>query len=291
MNEAPRIVLTGATSGLGRLAACELARRGAELILTARSADKAEQTRLGILAAAPDAQIDFFFGDFTRLDDVRRVGEQITARYRRVDVLINNAGLHAFAARVTPDGYPEMVAVNYLAPFVLTNALLPILRESPCARVVNVASEASRHHGTFQLPADLTDITPFTARESSRRYGKTKLMNVLFTKELARRTRDTPLTSNCLDPGFNVTGLGRELRFAGPLRRILELSGIGDPRRGADLIVALATDARYATTTGRYITLKGHREIAAAAPGEDPHVQAALWAATEHLLERGRRSG
>jgi NAD(P)-dependent dehydrogenase (short-subunit alcohol dehydrogenase family) len=177
-----------------------------------------------------------------------------------------------------------MVAVNYLAPFVLTETLLPALYAAPDARIVNVASEASRNHGTLALPDDLVDTTPFTARESSARYGKTKLMNIMFTMELARRLADTTITANCLDPGFNVTGLGRELRFARLLERILTALRIGDPNRGADLIVALATQPEFATGTGQYVTARGHRRITPVSPGNDPHTQLALWQLTTDLL-------
>lgn len=287
MTYVPTIVLTGGTSGLGRLAALGLARRGLRLALTARSEYKATETRLEIQKAVPGAQVDVFLGDLSLLDDVRRMGERIRERYGRLDALINNAGLHAFEPRITADGYPEMVAVNYLAPFVLTDALLPALRNAPSARIVNVASEASRHHGTLDLPADLTDTTTFTARGSSAIYGKTKLLDIMFTMELARRLVDTRITVNCLDPGFNVTGLGRELRFASALERVLKILRIGDPRRGADLIVSLATDPRYAQETGLYVTARGHKPITPTSPGDDPSMQRKLWDHTSALLAHG----
>ena len=284
MTDQPIIVVTGATNGLGRLAALELARRGSRLVITARSADKAAHTRAELEAAAPAAHVDTVFADFSNLNEVRSMGEDIAERHGHVDALINNAGLHAFEPRTTPDGYSEMIAVNYLAPFVLTDTLLPSLRNARNARIVNVASEAARNHGTLRIPADLTDTTSFTARGSSERYGKTKLMNIMFTLELARQLEATGITVNCLDPGFNVTGLGRELRFAGALERILTTLGIGDPRRGSDLIVALATDPRFGEVTGRYITAKGSREIAPVPPADDLQAQAELWAATRELV-------
>ncbi len=284
MNPPPTIVITGATNGLGRIAAVELARQGAHLAITARNEAKAEATRADILAVAPDTEVDIFLADFTRIADTRRVGQDIAARYDHVDVLINNAGIHAFEPRITSDGLPEMVAVNYLAPFVLTGALLPLLEQAPAGRVVNVASEASRRHGTLTLPGDLTDTTPFTARGSSKPYGKSKLLDIMFTMELARRTTGSRVTANCIDPGFNTTGLGRELGFAARLERILTALHIGDPRRGAALIVALASDAKYSDATGRYITVRGHRDIEPTAPGNDPATQAHLWTATEQLL-------
>ncbi|MEU8238286.1 SDR family NAD(P)-dependent oxidoreductase [Actinoplanes missouriensis] len=275
----PTIVVTGATSGLGRLAATRFAQQGAHLVITARDPQKADQVRR-------ETGADVLLGDLARLDDVRRIGREIAERYDRIDVLVNNAGIHAFAPRTTADGYPEMVAVNYLAPWLLTRELLPALRRAPAARVVTVASEASRRHGTVRVPRDLTETVPFTARRSSEHYGRSKLFDIMFTAELARRLAGSTVTANCLDPGFNTTGLGRELRFAGLLEKALTRLRIGDPARGAGLIVALATDPAFAGRSGGYYTVRGTRQIRPVAPGDDPDLQRLLWEETERLLLR-----
>lgn len=286
----PTIVITGATSGLGRLAAIELAAQGARLAITARDPDRADATRAAIRAAAPDAEVDVFLADFARTADVLRAGSEIAAHYDKVDVLINNAGLHAFEQRITPDGLPEMVAVNYLAPWILTQALLPTLGKAGRARVVNVASEASRRHGTLTLPDDLTDTSRFTSRESSQRYGASKLLDILFTLELARRIEGTGITANCLDPGFNVTGLGRELGFAAPLEKLLTRLHIGDPARGAGLIVRLATDPYFEGPSGGYYSVKNTARLIPVHPGGDAETQRRLWRQTEELLHGLRRA-
>jgi NAD(P)-dependent dehydrogenase (short-subunit alcohol dehydrogenase family) len=278
------IVITGATSGLGRLAAVELAKRGAHLVITARSEAKADATRALIDEAAPGTAVDVFLADLSRMGDVKRVGAQIADRYERIDVLINNAGLHAFEQRVTADGYPEMVAVNYLAPWLLTTTLLRRLIDSSPSRVVNVASEASRRHGTLTLPDDLTDTTRFTARGSSPIYGKTKLLNIMFSQELARRVAGTRVAVSSLDPGFNVTGIGRELGFAAYLERILNFLHIGDPARGAGIIVRLATDPAFEEVSGGYYSVKDAAPLTPTPPGDDPAAQRRLWEATEALL-------
>lgn len=274
----PTIVITGATSGIGRLAAIDLVRRGARVLITARDPERGEQARRQIGAQS------VFVGDLGRLDDVRRIGQEITDHHERIDVLINNAGLHAFEARTTPDGFPEMVAVNYLAPWLLTQALLPALRRSPSARIVNVASEASRRHGTLRLPDDLTTTVTFSARGSAEHYGRSKLFDIMFTMELARRLAGTTVTANCLDPGFNTTGLGRELRFAAVLEGILRRLRIGDPARGAGLIVALATDPSLDGRSGGYYSRRLTRQIQPAGPGNSPALQAELWKQTEQLM-------
>lgn len=286
MNEAPTIVLTGATGGLGALAATSLAATGAHLVITARSAQRAQGTISSVREVAPAADPEVVVVDLSRPAEVHRAGEEIRSRHGRIDVLINNAGIHAFEPRATADGLPEMIAVNYLAPFVLTRELLPSLRRSPAGRVVNVASEASRRHGDLRIPQVLSDTTPFTARGSSERYGQSKLLDIMFTLALARRLDGSTVTANCVDPGFNVTGLGRDLRFAAGLERVLRALRIGDPARGAGLIVDLATAARYAGRSGLYVTEKQRRELVPVAPATDASAQDELWRATERLLER-----
>ncbi|HWX66598.1 MAG TPA: SDR family NAD(P)-dependent oxidoreductase [Rhodanobacter sp.] len=288
MMERPTIVLTGATGGLGRLAAIELARRGAHLVLIARDKAKAEVIRALIEAVAPQSTAEIFLGDLSSMSDVRRVGTEIATAHPSIDVLINNAGLHAFEQRITVDGFPIMVAVNYLAPWLLTHFLRPALITAVGAhgeaRVVTVASEASRRHGKLALPADLTDISPFTALGSSLLYGKSKLLDILFSQELARRLEGTRVTANALCPGFNVTGLGRELRFAAPLERMLRALRIGDPAKGAGIMVHLAIDPEFRGTSGGYFSVKGGRPLTPVWPGGDLELQARLWAQTEQLL-------
>lgn len=164
------IVLTGATSGIGQLAAVELARRGAHLVLTARDKTKAAATCERIHAAAPGARVDVHYADFSSLDSVAALGLEIASRYERIDVLINNAGLHAFEQRVTVDGHAEMLAVNYLAPWLLTDILREALvRSAPIpnchGRVRGFktqwradAGERPLRHGPIHAPWFIEDL-------------------------------------------------------------------------------------------------------------------------------------
>ncbi|GFZ29852.1 short-chain dehydrogenase [Clostridium zeae] len=279
------VVLTGATSGLGQLVAAELAKRGVHLVLTARSKSKAEETMSMLKSINPEAKVDFFYGDLSSMKDVKRIGDEINSTYPNIDVLINNAGLHAFEQRITEDGFSEMIAVNYLAPWLLTYILQETLIKSGEATVVNVASEASRNHGILKLPEDLTDTSTFTARESSKLYGKTKLLNIMFTGELARLFVGTGVTVNALNPGFNVTGLGRELAFASVLERILNLLHIGDPHRGADIIVRLATDTKYKEVTGGYFNVGTGKAINPSYPCGDEGLENKLWTYTKEIFK------
>src|SRR5260370_29882378 len=203
----PTIVITGATSGIGRCAAIALARQGTNLVLTARRKAKADATVAMIESAAPGARVDVHYGDFGNLASVAALGREIVARHARIDALINNAGIHAFRQRVTADGYPEMVAVNYLAPWLLTNILRETVIRSAPSRIVTVASEASRQAAGFDPLAALSHKGPISARGSSAIYGQTKLMNIMFSMELARGLTGTRVAVNFLSPGFYGAGL------------------------------------------------------------------------------------
>jgi NAD(P)-dependent dehydrogenase (short-subunit alcohol dehydrogenase family) len=285
MPTSPIIVLTGATNGLGRLAAVELAKHGSHLVIIARNASKADETRALVDQAAPGSACEVFLADLAVMDDVRRVGKEIAARYDHIDVLINNAGIHAFEQRITCDGFPEMMAVNYFAPWLLTQALRDVLVRSAPARVVNVASGASKRHGVLTLPDDLINTAPFTTLGSSPIYGKTKLLDIMFSQQLARELAGTNVTVNALCPGFNVTGLGRELWFANALERILNFVGVGDPRHGAGIIVYLAVDPELEDKTGGYYSVDRSLQTPVA-PGGDVELQKKLWDLTEGLLKK-----
>lgn len=283
MSTRPVIMITGATNGIGLIAATQLASMGADLILTARSMEKADAAKSVILAAAPDTGIDFHKLDFTDLAGVAAAGAAISQRHTKIDVLINNAGIHAFKPRVTKDGFAEMIAVNYFAPWLLTQILRDTLIRSGPSRIVNVASEASRQSGPLDIAHDLTDVSPFTARGSSKIYGRSKLLDIMFSLELAAQLANTQVAVNCLCPGFNVTGLGRELgALSIGLARVLKFLKIGNPALGAEMIVKLATDPAFEQRTGAYVTRNG--DATPFPPADNPGARRRLWAETERLL-------
>ncbi|MHC5258491.1 SDR family NAD(P)-dependent oxidoreductase [Streptomyces sp. UC4497] len=292
----PVVVMTGATNGMGRLAALDLARRGVRLGVVARSRAKADALREEVERVAPGAPVDVFLADLSLLGDVRRVGEEIAARYARIDVLINNAGLHAFSQRVTSEGYAEMTAVNYLAPWLLTDILCDRLIASAPARIVTVASRASLRAGPLDLVdpvKDLIDTAPFTRRGSGPLYGRSKLMDIMFTQELGRRLEGAGVSVTCCCPGFNATGLGRELPLSGVLEKVLNRLSIGDPQHGADIIVRLATDPSpgFADSVGGYFAARTAEPLQCPESGRAEGAQRALWEATAALVRdfRGPR--
>ncbi len=284
MPHRPKVLITGATDGIGQLAAIELARHGADLILTARSQSKAAATRAQIEAAAPGAAVDVFYADFSDLRRVVAVGRAIAARHPNIDVLINNAGLHAFKQRITKDGFAEMMAVNYFAPWLLTSVLRDNLVRSAPARIVTVASEASRQSGGLSIDKDLLDTAPFNARGSSKIYGRTKLLDIMFSIELARQLEGTGVAVNCLDPGFNVTSLGRELGFSAPLAKALNWLGIGNPAHGAGIIVRLAIHHEFGVKTGQYVFVRNARKLTPIEPANSDEQRRRLWISTAQLL-------
>jgi NAD(P)-dependent dehydrogenase (short-subunit alcohol dehydrogenase family) len=267
-------VVTGATSGIGKAAAAALARQGAQVVLVGRDRGRAEAAAAEMGAAStvpPKVEI----ADLTSMDQVRALAGRL-ASLERIDVLINNAGLVFGERRVTQDGFEHVFAVNHLAPFLLTNLLLPKLTGSALARVVTVTSDA---HSAASL--DLDDPSLEHGWNSWRSYANSKLANILFTRELARRLDGTGVTANCAHPGVVRTGFGREssplLRFGLTLARPFLLS----PERGADTIVYLASSPDVAGETGGYYVKRQRREPSAAA--RDDAAARKLWDISEKL--------
>ncbi|HZK92271.1 MAG TPA: SDR family NAD(P)-dependent oxidoreductase, partial [Stellaceae bacterium] len=188
-------VVTGASAGIGLYTALGLARAGMQVIVVGRDPGRAEEARRFIRTRAPGAEIDTALADFASLDAVRGLAADILARYDRIDVLVNNAGLICPRLAQSADGYELTIAVNHLAPFLLTSLLLDRLEGSAPARIVTVASVA--HRGARLDPATMThppEWTPLSA------YGRSKLANILFTHALARRLDPARVTACCLHP-------------------------------------------------------------------------------------------
>jgi len=267
-------VVTGATSGIGKAAATALARMGAQIVLVGRDQGRTEATAAEIGANAavpPKAEI----ADLASMEQVHALAGRLGS-LERIDVVVNNAGLVLGERRVTEDGFEHVFAVNHLAPFLLTNLLLPRLTGSAPARVVTVTSDA---HSAANL--DLDDPNLEHGWDSWRSYANSKLANILFTRELARRLDGTGVTANCAHPGVVRTGFGREgkplLRLGTTIARPFFLS----PERGADTIVYLASSPDVAGETGGYYVKRQRREPSAAA--RDDAAARRLWDISEKL--------
>jgi NAD(P)-dependent dehydrogenase (short-subunit alcohol dehydrogenase family) len=244
-----RVVITGATAGIGLAAAEELARRGAQLAMVARDADRARSAADRIAAAAPDAAPpDVLMADLSSQVSVRRVAAEVAERYPRVDVLVNNAGAINTKRVTTEDGIELTWAVNHLAPFLLTTLLLDRLRASAPARVVTTASDA---HMGARIPFE--DFEAGTDRTVGfRRYAQTKLANILFTSELARRIEDSGVTANCYHPGFVASNFNRNNGARMRLAMMLSRPFARSNERGADTLVWLADSPEVAEQSGWY---------------------------------------
>jgi retinol dehydrogenase 12 len=237
-------LVTGATSGIGKATAARLAELGATVITVARDRAGGEQAATEIRRRAPRAQIEVLTADISRLGQVRALAAEVQDRHDRLDVLINNAGVAKFRQELTPDGLGVTLATNHLGPFLLTNLLLDLLKKSAPARVVTVSSD--RHKQQRSVPWH--DLEP----GHDCTYEASKLLNILFTHELARRLAGTGVTANCLSPGFVRTELGREA--TGAFRVFLRLARPfqSTPEAGAQTSVYLATSPQVAEVSGHY---------------------------------------
>ena len=286
MSEQRTVVVTGATNGIGEAAAIELARRGDRVGIVGRNPAKAEATVGRIKDAAPGASVDVFIGDLSLMADVRTVAAEILERYPRIDVLVNNAGIQLQEQRTTSEGYPEMVAVNYLAPWLLTALLRDRLVESAPARVVVTASEAHRIGWTVDPDTILTDASPWGRGAVMREYGKSKLLDVLFTFELADRLDGTGVTANCCCPGLVATGLaGTDNVTDRVATRLSSTPLVRRPDQGAQVLVRLATEPEFADRTGAFVSSTPGAGLLPTIPSvRDVMLRRRLWEATDRLL-------
>lgn len=245
-------LITGGTSGIGKAAAGELARLGATVVIVARSQERGERAAADIGTSSGSGAVEALVADLSSLVAVRQLAGEFRARHGRLDVLINNAGVYRTARSETQDGLEMTFAVNHLAPFLLTLLLLDLLKASAPARVVNVASAAH-----MNAEVDWEDLqTTHSYGFGQRAYGQSKLANLLFTYELARRLEGTRVTANCLHPGVVRTGLWNgSPGFSGRIADLLTALArpfLRTPEQGAATIVYLASSLTVEGLNGKY---------------------------------------
>ncbi len=270
------VLITGANQGIGKASAEALGKMGAKLILVCRNPEKAKAA-IADIEKAGAKDVELLVGNVGSQKDVRRIAAEVLAKHDRLDVLLNNAGVLVTERRETVDGIEETLAVNHLGYFLLTTLLLDLLKKSGPSRVVSVSSEA--HRGA---KVTWDDIQLKRGWSSFRAYGQSKLCNILFTRELARRLEGTNVTANCLHPGVIASGFGHtDGGFISVLVSIARPFFI-TPEKGARTQVWLASAPEVAGVGGKYFDKCKERQPNKAA--QEAGAPERLWAISEELV-------
>ncbi len=292
-------LVTGATGGIGFVTALELARLGATVVVAGRSPERCAASIGTIRAATGNQRVTSLCADLASQSDVRRLAREFLADHGRLDVLVNNAGAVFAVRRESVDGVEMTLAVNHLAPFLLTTLLLPVIEATPGARIINISSDAqkdvpgfnfddpqARRGGLGGYPRSewasvVYSLAAPWAHPGFLQYARTKVANILFTTELARRLAGAGVSANAVHPGLVVTGLSSGNGVYGwCMRRFVGLRGIS-AEEGAAPLLRLATAAEVSGVTGAYFV---GNERATPSPGaSDPDAAGRLWALSEAL--------
>lgn len=272
-------LVTGATAGIGLVAAEALAIQDATVVIVGRNPQKCEQTVNAIKAKSGNSNVSYLVGDLSLLRQVEQVADQFKARFDRLDVLLNNAGAVVMDRQVTAEGYEMTFALNHLSYFYLTHLLQELLLRSAPARIINVSSDA---HRGGKLNFD--DLMGEKSYSGFGAYSNSKLANVLFTYELARRLEDTGVTANALHPGLVATNFGKNnggiMKLLMPLVQFFALT----PVKGAETSIYLATAPEVAEVTGKYFAKK--QAVQSAPASYDVATQKRLWQVSEELVQK-----
>jgi NAD(P)-dependent dehydrogenase (short-subunit alcohol dehydrogenase family) len=276
------VVITGATSGIGEVAARRLADMGARIVLVARDRARGEASLARLGRGVKSNPHSIHYGDISRISEMTRLASEIAAAEPRIDVLINNAGAVFGAHHVTEDRLELTFALNHMAYFVLTNGLRERLMAAAPARVINTASSAHRGRRL-----DFDDLQSRKAYSAINAYGRSKLCNILFTRELSRRWAGSGVTANCLHPGFVATRFGDG--SGGWHARVFSVAKVFaiSPEKGAETMVYLASSRDVADVSGEYFYKC--RPATPSAEALDDGAAARLWIESAKLAEIERR--
>jgi NAD(P)-dependent dehydrogenase (short-subunit alcohol dehydrogenase family) len=275
------VVITGGNSGIGLETAVGLARQGAEVIITARDPERGKRAVDDIKARSGSDTVDLVVFDLGDLASTRAGAAELLDRCPRIDVLVNNAGVVLTERTETADGYESTFAINHLGPFLLTNLLLDRIKASAPSRIVNVASTAHRGARNGLVFDDLHNTRRY---KQMRVYSQSKLANILFTTELARRLQGTGVTVNSLHPGTVRTGYGRDGDTTGLLALGIKIGSrfFLSPEKGADTSIYLASSPDVADVSGEYFIKRKVRKASSAARDDDAARQ--LWEVSEQMV-------
>jgi len=275
------VIITGGNSGIGLETAVALARAGATTLITARDEGRGAAAVTDIRSRSGNSEVGLVVFDLASLASVREGAADIKDRCPRIDVLVNNAGLVLTERQETVDGFETTFAVNHLGPFLLTELLLDRIKDSVPARIVNVSSTA---HSTARRGLDFDDLQSKGGYRGMQVYGSSKLANIYFTTELARRLAGTGVTVNSLHPGTVATGYGRDGDTKGFLAVGISIIRpfLLTPEKGAQTSVYLASSPDVADVTGAYFVKCKVRTPSKAA--QDGEAAARLWDVSERLV-------
>ncbi|GAB4214677.1 MAG: SDR family oxidoreductase [Roseiflexaceae bacterium] len=269
-------LVTGGSSGIGKAAALELAQRGAHVVIVARDPERTEQAAEEIRRTSDNHRVEAIRADLSVQQQVRDLAAQIIQRYPRLDVLVNDAGVYLSRRQLTPDGMEMTLAVQYLAPFLLTNLLRDLLVRSAPARIVNVSS-IFHHLGRINFD----NLQGERSYEGTLAYAQSKVAVILFTRELARRLAGTGVVVNSMEPGAVATRIGRSAPLYFQLSFGLLWPVLRSPAEGARTIVHLACAPEVAAVSGRHFV--DCRERTPAPVARDDALAECLWAVSEQL--------
>jgi len=266
-------MVTGARTGIGQVTALELARMGAAVVMVCRTAERGEEARHEVMRASGNGSVDLMICDLSSRKQVRRLASEYKIKHDRLHVLVNNAGVVLRRRTLSEEGIEMQLAVNHLAPFLLTNLLLDVLKAGVPSRVVTLSSGMYR---TASL--DLGNLQGEKSYKAMRQYALTKLLNIYFTYELSRRLEGTGVTANCLGPGFTATDLGRDFSAFSQLgMRILGKK----KERGARTGIYLASSSEVEAVTGKYF--ENSKAIPTSAPTYDRETARDIWQISEKM--------
>jgi NAD(P)-dependent dehydrogenase (short-subunit alcohol dehydrogenase family) len=279
------VLVTGATDGLGKASALELARMGAQIVIVGRNPSKTDSTVREIKAQSGNEQVEKIVADLSSLSEIRKVADIFQERHDRLHVLMNNVGAVYMQRETSVDGLERTFALNHLSYFLLTNWLLDALKTAAAqdgeARVVNVSSEA--HRTVRRL--DFDDLQRVRRYSGFEVYRQTKLMNILFTYELSRRLEGTGITANALHPGLVATSFGQNNKGLWRILHTLFQRLFGkSPEEGAETQLYVASAPELQGITGKYFS--GKREARSSNASYDVEAQQRLWAVSEQDLDR-----
>ncbi len=273
------VLITGATNGIGYEAAKALAARGATIVGVGRNPQKCADAAKRITTITGNSKIEFLVADLSRQAEVRQVAAEFKRKYQRLDVLLNNAGAYFASRQTNRDGQEMTWALNHLNYFVLTEQLLDVLKASAPARIVNVSSDA--HTGAKKINFD--DVEFKQGYSGWAAYGHSKLANVMFTYELARRLEGAPVTANVLHPGFVATGFGHNngglMNFG---MNIAQKIAAKKPEQGAATSIYLASSSAVEGVSGKYFS--DSKETKSSAASYDVAAQQRLWQLSEEMV-------